>query len=173
MNGKLDIGISIPFDGWTRGLNEADGICRRAVLAAWRLAAKEDDVSAEVSLVLADNDTVRGLNRTYRGKDQATNVLSFAARENDAPENPGGEPELLGDIVIAYEMTAEEARKEHKTLADHLSHLVVHGMLHLLGLDHQTDREASVMEDFEIKALEALGIANPYLPVPEKKEAAG
>ncbi|MDH5747764.1 MAG: rRNA maturation RNase YbeY [Rhodospirillales bacterium] len=173
MSRNLIIEISIPYDGWTRLLSEADGICRRAALAAWQLAPTEESGAAEVSLMLTDDETIRGLNRTYRGKDQATNVLSFAAREGDAPEVPGDEPELLGDIVIAYETVTEEAGKEGKAPADHLSHLVVHGMLHLLGFDHQTDRDARIMEPLEIKALEALGISNPYLSALENKEAAG
>ena len=94
----------------------------------------------------------RPLNKTWRGKDKATNVLSF----------PTEEPSLLGDIVVAYETTAREAAEEGKSLADHLSHLIVHGVLHLVGFDHEEDAEAEAMERLEGDVLATLGIASPY-----------
>jgi probable rRNA maturation factor len=96
------------------------------------------------------------LNRIWRGKDAPTNVLSFPA--NDAVSEAG----LIGDVVLAYETTRKEARDEGLALADHVSHLVVHGVLHLLGFDHEEGEEAEQMEDLERTALASLGIVDPY-----------
>ncbi len=106
---------------------------------------------AEVSVVLADDTFVQNLNREYRNKDKPTNVLSFP---QDAP--------MLGDIVLAYETIAHEASDQDKAFSDHLSHLLVHGTLHLLGYDHETDEEAEEMEGLEIEILGEMGVKNPY-----------
>ena len=115
----------------------------------------------EVSLVLADDITVQALNRDYRGQDKPTNVLSFAALEDGGPALPG-EPVALGDVVLALETVLREAREQGKPLADHLRHLTVHGALHLLGFDHESDEEATEMEALEVSILAGLGIADPY-----------
>lgn len=106
---------------------------------------------AEVSVVLADNDFVQNLNREYRGKDKPTNVLSF-------PQDPP----MLGDIVLAFETIAREAVEQNKDFSAHLTHLLVHGTLHLLGYDHENDQEAQEMEGLEIEILKKMGINNPY-----------
>lgn len=106
----------------------------------------------EMAVVLADDAFVRDLNKTFRGKDKPTNVLSFP-----------GEEEALGDIVLALETIAREADKQGKTFRDHATHLLVHGMLHLLGFDHARAKDAAAMEKREIKILKTLGVANPYL----------
>lgn len=111
-------------------------------------------------MVLADDRLVRSLNREYRGRDTATNVLSFAGL--DGPAEPGT-PRLLGDVVLARETVVREACEQGKTPADHLAHLVVHGVLHLLGYDHQTTTQAETMEDLERAVLAGLGVADPYL----------
>ena len=118
----------------------------------------------EASIVLADDAFVRGLNRDYRDLDEPTNVLSFPASEpdDDVAAPPPGAPRLLGDIVVGYETTVGEANRQGKTLGDNLCHLVVHGMLHLLGHDHQTPAVADTMERLEIEILAGLDIANPY-----------
>ena len=110
----------------------------------------------EVTIVLTDDAEMRTLNRTWRGKDKPTNVLSFPA--SDGPVAPGP----LGDIVIAYETARGEASETGLALADHVSHLVIHGVLHLFGFDHMDEDEAERMEDLERKALASLGIADPY-----------
>ena len=107
---------------------------------------------------MADDEFVQALNREFRGQDNATNVLSFPADASDVPENF---PKPLGDIILAYETTKAEATADGKELTDHLSHLVVHGVLHLLGADHQNDAEAKEMERREISILAGLGIADP------------
>jgi probable rRNA maturation factor len=130
-------------------------------------------------VVLADDALVRQLNRDYRGKDRPTNVLSFPQVDGDGDEGtgpredgPGAEalggdgaapaPLLLGDVILAFETVEGEARAQGKPLGSHLSHLVVHGVLHLLGYDHESDEDADHMERLETRILAGLGIADPY-----------
>ena len=162
----LDLDISVTCPLWTEILPGAAALSEIAAAAAFRMAPINGsaDPKAEVSIVLADDDFVRALNRDYRGRDESTNVLSFPASEPDderAPPPPGA-PRLLGDIVVAYQTTIGEAAGQGKTLGDHLCHLVVHGMLHLLGFDHQMPAPAEAMERLEIEILAGLDIANPY-----------
>ncbi len=119
-----------------------------------------DHPAAEISIVLTDDDFIRTLNRDYRGKDKATNVLSFPQLDGNGPALPG--PVTLGDIVIAFETVRTEAEDSGKGLHDHFVHMIVHGTLHLLGHDHEQDDEAAVMEALEIEILLALGVENPY-----------
>jgi probable rRNA maturation factor len=138
-------------------------LCERAINAA--LSSVEEEVpegNLEVSLVLSDDATVRELNKTWRDKDSATNVLSFPAYDPDDPAGLDGAPILLGDIILAYETCVTEAQRDHLRLEDHLSHLVIHGFLHLLGYDHLSDEQAEEMEAQEIAILASLGIADPY-----------
>ena len=132
-----------------------DALLRRAARAAFR-ASPPSGRSFSVTLVLIADEEMRDLHRLWRGKDAPTNVLSFPA--SDAVSEAG----LIGDVVLAYETTHKEARDERLVLADHVSHLVVHGVLHLLGFDHEKDEEAEQMEDLERTALASLGIADPY-----------
>ena len=106
----------------------------------------------------------RDLNRQFRGLDRPTNVLSFPAEDDFAPlEGVAAPPRLLGDLALALETCSREAEEQGKSLADHVAHLTVHGLLHLLGYDHQTDAEAERMEGRERRILEGLEIADPYL----------
>jgi probable rRNA maturation factor len=118
------------------------------------------DAQGELAVVLTDDVAIRALNRTWRGKDVPTNVLSFPTQATPAGNKA---KRLLGDIVIAYETTAREADAEGKPLQDHLAHLAVHGFLHLLGHDHETEREAAAMERLEIAVLKRLEVPNPYV----------
>lgn len=124
----------------------------------------------ELSVRLAGDDDVRALNAQWRGKDQATNVLSFPmAGTEDLGDSDGAEdgPELmLGDIVLAAGICAAEAEAKAIPLADHAAHLIVHGTLHLLGYDHDGDTDAAAMEACEVRALARLGIADPYVGAP-------
>ena len=142
-----------------------DALVERAAQAAFAVAIPQDQAAYDATIVLTDDAEMAELNRTWRGKDAPTNVLSFPA--GDAP----GEPGPLGDIVIAFETTRREADDENIAFADHVSHLVVHGVLHLLGLDHMQDDEAERMEALETRALASIGIADPYEREPETSVA--
>lgn len=132
-------------------------MARGAALAAVALSRKRI-ATAELSLVLADDATVRALNARWRDKDAPTNVLAFATDEKPVI----GKPVLLGDVVLAYETVAREAKAQGKSLADHLRHLVIHGVLHLLGYDHVAAVPAKRMEALETRILASLGVADPY-----------
>jgi probable rRNA maturation factor len=112
--------------------------------------------------VLADDAFVRGLNREYRRQDKPTNVLSFPSGFLDGEGDPGEGPFPIGDVVIAFSTLAREAAAQGKSVEDHLAHLVVHGVLHLLGYDHETEDQAREMEGVEVRLLAGLGVADPY-----------
>lgn len=143
---------------WRCALPNAPAICRDAAAAALAHAAA-GLTGAELAIVLADDALIAKLNRTYRGIAKPTNVLSFASAE---PARRRTSLRLLGDVVVAHGTIAREARAQGKTLADHLTHLVVHGVLHLLGFDHERAVEARRMEALEVTILADLGVANPY-----------
>lgn len=146
-----DIEVIIEGGGWPP---EAERLVERAASAALEACG---ELGARVCVLLTDDAAVQKLNGQFRAKDKPTNVLSFPA-----PEIPGDPAPQLGDLALAGETCAREARDEGKSLPDHLSHLVVHGVLHLCGYDHETPEEAEEMEDFEREILNGLGIADPY-----------
>lgn len=152
----IDLDVMTGPGDWAR-IGALEGLARRAVEAALAVAG-EPRSPAELSLLLTDDAGVQELNRTWRGQDKPTNVLSFPG---SGPASPDGVSHL-GDIALAYETVAREAAGEGKSLADHLTHLIVHGTLHLLGHDHGSDEEAEAMEALEVEALARLGIADPY-----------
>jgi probable rRNA maturation factor len=115
----------------------------------------------ELGVTLADDATQRRLNRDWRGIDRTTNVLAFPAWDPE-PRRPPEVPVLLGDVVLAFETVAREAENQGKPFADHLAHLIVHGVLHLLGHDHRTEAEAAAMESLEADILANLGVPDPY-----------
>lgn len=166
------IEIRVEAAGWTEAMADAAGTCRASAAAALAVATPADR-GAALSVLLSDDDTVRCLNRTYRGRDEATNVLSFAQRgpsETQQEERwPRAEAVLLGDIVVAFGVTAREADAAGRPIADHLSHLIVHGVLHLLGYDHEDDAEAEIMEQLETRVLAGLGVPDPYEGVVERQ----
>lgn len=142
------IEVEVEDPAWTADLPDAPAVVERAATAA--LGA----VEGAVVVLLTDDASVRDLNARFRDKDKATNVLSFPAAESAFPH--------LGDLVLAHGVCAAEASAQGKTLADHLSHLTVHGVLHLLGRDHEDDGEAEEMEAEERSILASLGVADPY-----------
>jgi probable rRNA maturation factor len=137
---------------------EAEALVQRAIEAAAQRAVASAD-AAEVAIVLTDDSGIRTLNRDWRGIDKPTNVLSFPAVQTASRRE---EPRMLGDIAIAYETTRREAESEDKPFAHHLSHLAVHGFLHLVGYDHETDADAETMESLEREILAGLGVPDPY-----------
>jgi probable rRNA maturation factor len=166
---SLEIEIVRHSDLWDSIEVSGDALSR-AALAAFAASPVARDELCEVTLVLTDDDEMRELNRTWRGKDSSTNVLSFPAGEPVGEAH--GEPSPLGDIVLAAETVIEEAKLKGIPAADHAAHLVVHGMLHLLGFDHERDADAERMEALETKVLAGLGIADPYAgdPLPVAAE---
>jgi probable rRNA maturation factor len=140
---------------------DAKTLLRRAITAA----AAAVPAAGELAIILTDDAAIRALNRDWRRRDNATNVLSFPA-QSASPVPAWSQrraPRLLGDIVIAYQTTAREARAEGKPFAHHLSHLAVHGFLHLLGYDHDVEADARTMEGLETRILARLGVPDPYL----------
>ena len=166
---RLDVDVAVPCADWLAALATAEALCRTAAAAAFQEGGAFAPGPAEVSLVLADDATLQDLNRTYRNQDKPTNVLSFPGRQADEAAPPPGQPLLLGDVVIAFGTAAAEAGRDGKALADHLSHLVVHGMLHLLGHDHEATADAEKMEALERRILSGLGIGDPYADQPESR----
>jgi probable rRNA maturation factor len=134
-------------------------LARSAVHAALAHSRHPGLTDSEVSVKLTSDAEVRALNAAWRGKDKATNVLSFPMAEENELESA----QLLGDIVLAHGICAAEAADKHIAVASHAAHLVVHGTLHLLGYDHETsDEDAEEMEEAERRALASIGIADPY-----------
>jgi probable rRNA maturation factor len=161
---NVSIEIAVEAIGWS-GMPAAQAAIRSAVEAAVADAGPED---AEVGIVLADDDRVRALNRAWLGEDKPTNVLSFPA-----PDRPGSGVRFLGDIIFSLETIQREATADDKPLDHHVSHLAVHGVLHLLGFDHVREEDAEVMERRERKILGQLGIPDPYAPAGEQRKGPG
>lgn len=144
------IEVEIEDEAWTVALPDAAAVVERAAAAA--LGA----IGGDLVVLLTDDGAVHDLNARFRDRDQPTNVLSFPAAESAAPH--------LGDLVLAFGVCAAEAGAQGKSLADHLTHLTVHGVLHLLGRDHVDEAEAEAMEAEERTLLASLGVADPYRP---------
>jgi probable rRNA maturation factor len=140
---------------------DAEAVIRRAIAAAAG-SVDEDVADAEVAVMLTDDAGIRTLNCNWRGIDKPTNVLSFPALQPEGAWKVGDAPRMLGDIAIAYETLRREADEEQKPFDHHLSHLAVHGFLHLVGYDHDNDADAETMEALEQDVLAQLGIPNPY-----------
>jgi probable rRNA maturation factor len=140
---------------------EAEAIVYRAIEAAAAMV-EADTGDAELAVMLTDDSGIRTLNKNWRGQDRPTNVLSFPALQPTGPRSADDAPRMLGDIAIAYETTRREADDEQKPFDHHLSHLAVHGFLHLVGYDHENDMQAEAMEALERTILAELGIPDPY-----------
>jgi len=140
---------------------DAETVIQRAVALAAEIA-DADVGEAELAVMLTDDAGIRTLNLNWRGIDKPTNVLSFPALPPTGAVGPDDAPRMLGDIAIAYETTRKEADDEQKPFDHHLSHLAVHGFLHLIGYDHEKDADAEAMEGLETEILAQLGIPDPY-----------
>lgn len=163
----LDIAL-LAGDGWQQQ-TDWQALTQRAVGAAFAQTPYDElrrkAVTVEISVKLTDDAEVQSLNASYRGKDAPTNVLSFPMVQQDlieTLENSDDGEALLGDIVLARQTCAREAEEKGIVFADHATHLIIHGTLHLLGYDHMIEHAAEEMEAMEVRALAALGIADPY-----------
>ncbi|WP_375451165.1 rRNA maturation RNase YbeY [uncultured Devosia sp.] len=150
----MEIAIIRNDDAWPEHL---DALAERAVQQALKQAKAKVKGAAELSIVLTDDAEQQGLNRQWRGKDSSTNVLSFPQIEPFGPVRG-----ILGDITLARETVEREALDQATGFDDHFTHLVVHGFLHILGYDHNTDAEALQMESLETQILASLGVQDPY-----------
>lgn len=148
--GSADIEVLAEADGWKAPGQDAEGLALRAARAALEAA----EAGGGLAILLADDARLAELNAAFRSREGPTNVLSFPA-----PENPEG---WLGDVALAFGTCEREAEAQGKPLAHHLQHLVAHGVLHLVGYDHETDAEAAEMEGLEVKILAGLGVPDPY-----------
>ena len=152
--------VLVVADCW---LNEPDveAVIQRAIAVAAEMV--DADISeAELAVMLTDDGGIRTLNKNWRGLDKPTNVLSFPALQLTTERSSQDAPRMLGDIAIAYETTRREADDEQKRFDHHLSHLAIHGFLHLIGYDHEKDQDAETMETLEREILAQLDIPDPY-----------
>ncbi len=159
-----EIGVDYRCPRWRARYGAIADTVTRAALAVLADQGMGQDEAYEISIVLADDAFVRDLNRQYRNIDRPTNVLSFPADDDD-----GLGPCLLGDVLLAYETVQREADAAGKPMLDHVSHLIIHGALHLLGFDHEDEQEAIEMEAIETAILARLGVADPYLAGAERE----
>ncbi len=168
---RATVDLVIEDDGWCDALGgELEMLVREAVRSALQAVDMEEhSVGAELAVLLTDDARIAVLNTEFRGKPTPTNVLSWPATEWAEPADAEALKQALarsgghlGDVALALGVLRREAEEESKTLEDHLRHLIVHGVLHLLGYDHQTDEEAALMEARERAALATLGVADPY-----------
>ena len=148
----MTVDIEIEDEAWTAAAQDAEALVWRAAQAV--LDAHEDIEGKGIVILLTDDDSVQALNRDFRQKDYATNVLSFPS-----PPNPEGQ---IGDIALACGVCIREAAEQGKPLSHHLQHLVAHGVLHLLGYDHESEDEAEAMEALEREILAGLDVPDPY-----------
>ncbi|MBB4631232.1 rRNA maturation RNase YbeY [Sphingosinicella soli] len=163
----LDVAATVaggtwPDIDWTA---RAETACRAALGESPYAGLIDASFCCEVSIRLTDDEEVKTLNAQYRGKDKPTNVLSFPMVQPDLLESLSNSDDgevLLGDIVLADGVVTREAAERGISMTDHAAHLIVHGLLHLVGYDHENDADADAMEEMERRALFSLGIANPY-----------
>ena len=154
----MTFSVEVEEQAW-HALPGLEGLVQAAVTATLTMSGHAE-LDCGIAILFTDDDEIAAINAEWRGKDKPTNVLSFPIPE-DMPV-PAGEPRSLGDIVLAHGVIAREAEEQGKTLHDHATHLIVHGTLHLLGFDHETDGEAEEMEALETRILKGLGISDPY-----------
>lgn len=175
--------ITIGSAAWSEQMPDVEAIVARAVEAALAVAGGAvleafGSAEVEVSLFLTDDETVQKLNAQYRGIDAPTNVLSFsvgpgATTPFESSDLCGPPLIALGDVVLSFDTVARESKSQEKSFSDHTAHLMVHGILHLLGHDHECEEDAAKMEGLEVTILGTLGISNPYQRDSENIDNAG
>lgn len=158
---QIDVAIQDPAWEDIAGIEGLVTTTVRTALAMARIPSAVQGKKLEISFMLANDDLIHILNREYRGKDNPTNILTFAALDD---EQQSFAPDVisLGDVILSVQTIDREAKEQGKFLRDHVTHLVVHGTLHLLGYDHKEEDQATDMETLEIRVLEKLGVQNPY-----------
>jgi len=164
---KARIDVAVLHQPWLRAERNIAALCRRWARAALKTGLADlparhplrKKAAFDVSIALASDARIRALNRAHRGQDKPTNVLSFPSFDG-ASIGPG--PTALGDVIVALQTARTEAKSENKAFCAHAAHLVVHGVLHLLGYDHMVERDARRMERIERLTLKGLGVADPY-----------
>lgn len=158
---EVELELDIDIDGWPPG--EWAALAERAHAVTAEVEPALSNARLTASLLFTTDEEVHALNREWRGKDKPTNVLSFPAPPSPSPAFAGQEAGLvLGDIVFGFETVMREAAEQNKTFDAHMQHLAVHGLLHLLDYDHQSDEEAGTMENYERQILAKLGVGDPY-----------
>ena len=162
----MNVEISVEYPSWN-SINNLEKITEECIETVFEMLNK-DSLFQEVCVLFTNDDEIKCLNKTFRGIDKPTHVLSFPAIEeeewnyDDFENNETERSNILGSIAIAYETLEREAKEQQKIFTDHLKHLLVHSMLHLFGYDHIDVNEANEMETLEIKILEKLNVKNPY-----------
>lgn len=167
---KTELIISINYECWEKELEDIPAISNLVLAKAFEYIDENEDLGFPeekpliFSLVLTNDEEIQELNKEYRGKDSPTNVLSFANLDNDDfDDNVELFDEIeLGDIIISLDTMKEEAEEAGISLKDHYCHIFLHGVLHLLGFDHEDDEDAFYMEEFETNILHSMDIENPY-----------
>jgi len=164
--------VSVTTQQWIKALPNAINLCKAAAETSFSAALVNDNKlldfqglgrrNIELSVLITDDAEMTRLNHKYRGKSETTNVLSFSALDEVDTIHNGCGPVSLGDVAVAFETVASEATSAGKSLGHHLTHLIVHGVLHLLGYDHRTDVEADSMERLEVEILGRLDVPDPY-----------
>jgi probable rRNA maturation factor len=162
---SVDIVVILDKPCWKRSVAEWEMLIQPAILETLRQSQWAQ--SAEINVLLTDDAKIHALNKEHRGIDKPTNVLSFPSFEPEEifslkGRNESIEPMVLGDIALSYETIQKESLSQNKHFDHHVIHLAVHGVLHLLGFDHEKDEDATVMESLEVKILSSLKISNPY-----------
>lgn len=155
---QIDLAVAIEESRWLDAIPDLEALCAEVVEHVLGDAENVPAAPLEVACVFVNDATIRDLNAQYRGKDAPTNVLSFASEDELLP----GMPAVLGDVILSLETICREALEQGKPLRAHATHMMVHGLLHLLGFDHENDEEAEEMEALEITLLSDLGLPNPY-----------
>ena len=156
----LSVDTSLECEKWHEALPDLERLAHLVCHKTLEFADYKKP-TIEISMVFADDDFIQNLNRDYRDKDKPTNVLSFPQYDPaDLTRDDGFM--ALGDIILSFETVEREAEEQAKPLRNHVAHLIAHGLLHLLGYDHEDDQEAAIMESLEIRILKTFGIPNPY-----------
>jgi probable rRNA maturation factor len=165
-----DIDIQIMDEKWRKNFANIDVLIKQAIKATLNHFPLPFDAPIDISVQCENDDHIKALNKGYRDKDKATNVLSFPGLDWETPATAlktplfEGQEALLGDIVLSIETLISEAETQQKQLDHHLTHLIIHSVLHLLGFNHLEDDEAETMEQIEIDIMVNLGFSNPYQP---------